>query len=825
MIMKRAITCLLFILTPHLFAQSTLTPLQSTSSSSTDITDEQWADDEYIGTINTTMGNTEDATDDINAVTYTAPAQAGEAGEGGEAGAATDALGANQVIIGSNQQALGEAIDTLGDNQAILATNQNTLQKGQKSIATKQSSGFTTTTSNQNTLKNNQNTMYQQANDNKIELMEQIQSMMDKDKLRGVMFGGGEDEENQDPDNFLVRLQDWLQNQGRDPSASANISDAATAMMSLLNDPKIKKAQSDYMQQSIALLFSGAGNKWGKNYFSVKDVVTDQPDAFGDSAGRYQSFIFPIMEDKQGDGLYVAASCDDRPIPSESTKDIGNLMIAVEYVRVLTASCSETFKVVCQNQGSGTQDGGSVPASGGVTLAEGSMPEGACGCTSNLSFVTDANRVWNGFPDLLDQIMVTYARCDTFASYNPGSNYKSLSDSVKNACTAFKTLVDDNNIQGWVNNDSDVRANFQDSAQAFLTNLKPKLLDIKKPLGSLIFYQIFNSINKEATSDAVKNYGSLSTLMGSTSYSENAAESFDDCKTIMSDYANDPSNFNVSVTQISDQSTGATTAQLAQLYINQSMNLTRQTVTLPVPNMNEVATDGGMAIAIHGKFQVFNSSGDAKLPSNSSMSIALTEPSKVKSNQDQNAVKLQSFQSTYRESMAPLILARLLALSNVNAPFLDRNILIQVTPKSGSSGSCSFTPAQAEEFYYGFRLDPSISFANADTEAVNAQALYDPATGEAAPLELASGNYMQQLQSSSSSEVQKEIAGLLVALTTISSKIARQNEQLNLLLSYNANNGIQTAISDLTARSLSLKQYADGFYKGSSVASPGGSEE
>lgn len=786
------------------------------------------------------------------------------------------AMSANQKTIIDNQSALAA---NQADMASGIAANQSTTIDNQAKLKTHQRRLASRVWYNQQDLKGNQDTIYSKQESDKLELREQIQQMMNKDKLQGVLFGGGSDPDNQDTDNFLVRMIDHFNAESRSPQASADVSQATQAMLHFVESSTYQSSLQSDMQETIALVMSGAGNRLGKEDFSVSDVVPGAVDPYLSTANAYEAMIYPLMVDEgerdsgNANGKYVMASCRNQL--SGVDEVACNLMIGAEYARLLTQSCKDDFKLAgsCENSGTGANAlGGSATSSAGgvsVPFVDGYPSPDVCGCMSELLYnKTSTNDSWNGWRSTISALNQLMERCDAFdaavtslsSSTDPNvSKYQAMRDSAKETCGALRLLLGKDTVDStyltsigktgyigdYFNDNHAVKTDLSETGKGLLVEAEPLLKAISESVRPLLFWQIFTEKSNSAD-DAVKNYGSLWGMIGADSYASAnngslSTADLDDCTEVMSAYiaaddATKASNFTVSTGRYSESVSDFSKARLAELYMNQLLNNVRFQTIIDVPDINRGNCEA--LVAKNGRFYCFDSSGKALNASmtNSSGTYDVTLDvgvNEVKSNQINSLNRIDAFSKTYRNSMAPLNIQKLFTLSVLQKSYADRNTNITV---SNGSKSCTFTPAQAMTNALTWRMDPNRSFTNADSKAVQAQAEYQAALSTAAtagttapdePLEEASGTWSEHLASSNVPEVMKEIATLLQLNNYISGKLYKQQEMMSLLQTLTTVSDIETRRVQLNAAALNLKSLSKNYYRGAASSSgvPGASGE
>ncbi len=806
----------------------------TTSTGATDSTEVDW--DEVGAPAATTASDVTTETVSYSAASSTASTGGTSADGDTSSDDSSDALGQNQVLLGQNQSAIASGINTLNANQAILATNQTTLQNGQKAISTKQSTGFNTTTSNQNVLKTNQSRLYDQADANTTEIMGEIQNMLDADKLRGVLYGYGADQDNGYADNFLAALNKELMGIGRQPQASADISAAANVMMFLAQSAEYKQAANAGMAESIGLLYSGAGNKYGADTLSITNVLPSVEDPYLITATAYEQMIYPIMQETTI-GVYEAASCSSRPRLGIDSR-VCDLQISAEYTKVLNTSGEKDFKTSCDNPNSGAGTN-SVPSGGSLQLAEGSYPVGACGAMANPEFLNSENETWNGVLTLLRAHAELRDRCNDFinnASFTDTAS-TNLKANVAVKCNEFISRFDDDGIQDYIDNTSDKRSTFQTSLKSYLGAQSVPIKDIVNRNRKLLFLKIFSAKQSNQSGSSLSaqeqsilnSYGSPALLVGPSSYDVgSSAPAFDSdkCIDVMKGYVQNPGSYTVTTNYITDSSNSdaAKSALAAQLYIDQLLNNLPSVTTLAVPSLPQDC-DGALVVKNGKPFCFQSSDGSAKLPSDASTEIAIEKPADAVSNQTSASNNIQAFANTYRDSHANLNMKKVFLLSVVLNSFNERNIQLTVTENATSSNSCTFTPKQAMDFAINWRSNPSQTFNNADDVA------FDAANGTGAEqsttdiLETATGNFVEHLATSDLTETVKELTSLMQLQTVLSNKLNSLVQTQNFLMLISASDGIQTSQANLQTRTLGLEQMRQDYYSASASTASGSAVE
>ncbi|MEC8882103.1 MAG: hypothetical protein VX737_02320 [Pseudomonadota bacterium] len=615
-------------------------------------------------------------------------------------------------------------------DNSTLASNQGILQTGQNSLAQNQ---------------------YNMNENNKSWLADALTEKQAEELLLS-------DSKDVKGDNLVDQLASVM-SASSEVESSAYMDQAVSLYQSKMEGSTFSQAKLDLMSDTVSLILSGAGNDLGSDTLWVSDVLDNVKDPSEQTLSLYNSAIYPYVALSSNKLSYEVSTCDKNvEKDTGASKGYCNLMKSVLYTQALVESCSGSY--ITTSSDSSTASSSTSTANQSSTASSSSatgpqydsssgLPDGLSSFGCSAAYYQDTYNAWNGWNTTLNAILSLQKTCKSLSSGSVSSTYKSMTQSIIDACSDFNSVVSSYNPK--TNTDE------SSIAQDLLADLQTSMTNIIKYNRRLLVRQIFDY----SMQDAVKKtpdmayYGSLYTLIGFDSYDDNASSNTDaisqGCINMIKE---GKYSFSVEVVDSTRQA-------LASLLINQIGSMYPMRTVLPVVSLPK-PSGASAAVAINGQVVALDSSGKVMTTYSSSSSTVpqiSSDVSSVSSAQSSIQSAMVGASQLFQGQMDSYLKSKTAAITPLMDAYADRALVIKL--KSGSK-TCKLTPSQINKFAATYRLNPNVTFEDSN------------GTGTTA-------SWSEHLATSSQSQVSKEIALLESQRTYQNYQDHVQNEKLALI--------------------------------------------
>lgn len=637
----------------------------------------------------------------------------------------------------------------LQTNQQTLATNQTSLMSNQNTLAL-----------NQNAINSNIQSWLQDAITN-----EEMSSLL----LDNTLYQDGYE-------NLVDQLQ-YVMSNTNEVQPSAYQEQTVNVFQSASQSSTYADVKSNMMSDFASLILSGAGNANASESLWVSDVIPSIADPSNVAITNYNATIFPYMELSSDGQSFQVSSCDSSVTSSTgATQSVCTLMKNVLYTQALNNSCSGSY--VANSSSSSTASSSTSTSSQATTTSSSQTsgpaydssiyPSGFSGGCSAAYYQSEYNG-WNGWNQTLNSILALQSLCSSWDPSTVPSQYSGMTANITDSC---------NNYISAVNTYSPVSGQDNSSiAQDLMSDILTPMQDLVKYLRRLLVREMFDFSMQAAVSQNpdMAFYGSMYTLLGPDKYGTSSAITNattnssgmtsvpvdmtpaigQDCVDLVqaggySVSIDCPSNSSSSGSSSGSSSSSSSStnssvsqqAQLAYLLLQQIGSLYPTRTVLPIPSLPKPA-GASAVVMINGQLVALDSDGNVMTLNNSTSSTVpqiTNDVTSITSAQSTVINSMVAANQLFQGQMDSFLKQKLFAASPLMYVYADRACQITLT---GNSTTCSMTPAQLNRYAATWRLNPQVTFTDANGSSST------------------SATWADQLASSSSTEVSKEIASLL----------------------------------------------------------------
>ncbi|MAV29072.1 MAG: hypothetical protein CMF43_04635 [Legionellales bacterium] len=682
---------------------------------------------------------------------------------------------------------------TLSKNQSAIMLNQNTLALNQAAMNT-----------------NNQNWLQNAISETQMESL-----LLDPDVTEKGF------------DNLVEQLK-FVFSHNNDVPASAFVDQTVALFQSAGHSNTMTQAKSDQMTNFVSLILSGAGNQNASDSLSVSDVLPNVQDPSQQTIAIYNQLIFPFVQVSSAGGQsatagsYVVATCD-----STTASDAGvpltlcNLMKQAQYTQALVSSCSSSYAAQTSSSSAsstaassgGQASSASSGASTGPSYDSSIYPSGFSGGCSG-AYYQSQYEGWNGWNTTQSSVLSLQALCNGLDSGSIPQQYQGMVDSILQSCQDYNSAVG-NYFPGGA---PDTPADASSYAQDLMADTQTPNSDIIKYVRRLMVRMIFDAYQAKATQEnpSMAYFGSLATLIGPDSYAVSPSTTtttatngvvstpVDLTPPISSDCIDlvKSGSYSVAVNAPTDASDQAKLARLLieQVAANYPIRTVLPIVTLPKP------PGASAAVAINGQVVALDSTGTVMTsPSSSTGTTApqiSQDVSSISSAQSGVVSAMVTANNLFTGQMDSFLKSKTAAITPLVSAYARRFLQITIT---GNGTTCQLTPAQLDNYAATWRLNPNVKFAAAGTVSSS-----DSASSGSVP----EASWMDNLFTSSSSEVSKEIALLEAQLSLQNYAAYKQHEELGLTGTLVPLMQAQSMTGALKSQSAMLDALVENYVKG-----------
>ena len=647
---------------------------------------------------------------------------------------------------------------TLGQNQTAIMQNQNMLALNQAAMNT-----------------NNQNWLQNAISETQMESL-----LLDPDVTEKGF------------DNLVDQLK-FVFSHNNDVPASAFVDQTVALFQSAAQSNTMTQAKSDQMTNFVSLLLSGAGNQNASDSLSVSDVLPNIKDPSHETIAQYNQLVYPYVQvspsggQESTAGSYIVATCDST-VASDAGVPLAicNFMKQALYTQALSSSCSSSYAAQSSSSSSSsaaasTGSQASAASTGGTTgpTYDASIyPSGFSGGCSGAYYQAEYEG-WNGWNTTQSAILALQALCNSTPTSSVPQQYQGMVDTIELACQDYN-----NAVLNYLPTPPTSPSDASSYAQDLMADIQTPNSDIIKYVRRLMVRVIFDTYQAKATREnpSMAYFGSLATLIGPDSYAVSPSTAtptttngvvstpIDLTPALSSDCINLVKSGNYSVT-VDANVDGTDQSKLASLLIEQiAANYPIRTV-LPIISLPKPA-GASAAVAINGQVVALDSTGTVMTSPSSSTGTSAPQISQdvssISSAQSGVVSAMVTANNLFTGQMDSFLKSKTAAITPLVSAYARRFLQITIT---GNGTTCQLTPAQLDNYAATWRLNPNVKFAAAGTVSSA-----DGSSSSSVP----EASWMDNLFTSSSSEVSKEIALLEAQLSYQNYKAYQQNEELGL---------------------------------------------